>query len=180
MRNIGTVISVLLFSVPPRVAPFSFRLNAEAGIRIQAACSLEEGDLPVTIAWLKDNHPVRETTDSAVPNTGQRGPSISIRQYDEYSSTLVIPQLAPEHSGNYTCQIRNAARVASHTAPLTVSGTYSVAASFVHSSLTSATAISLYGFTAHCVTELYTHKTTIITIINIIIAVTKRKKLKYF
>lgn len=119
---------LFLLAVPPRVAPFFFRSNSEAGIRIQVSCSVEEGDLPVTITWLKDGVPVSPQSngiDSMVSGGGQRVPvNVDVRQYDEYSSLLVIPHLSQEHSGNYTCQIGNAARVASHTAPLTVSGSY--------------------------------------------------------
>lgn len=107
-----------LFPVPPRVAPFAFRSDPEAGIRIQVPCSLEEGDLPVEISWLKDGTPLPKNRGFSSPS------SIDIREYDEYSSMLVIANLRSEHSGNYTCRISNAARVATRSAVLTVSGTW--------------------------------------------------------
>lgn len=50
---------------------------------------------------------------------------IEVRQMDEFSLTLLIPHLSASHAGNYTCEATNAARTATYTAPLNVSGNVS-------------------------------------------------------
>lgn len=113
-------------SVPPRIGPFSFRSNAAAGIRVQVSCGLEQGDLPVTFRWLKDGTPFTDTRFLDAVDPLRRGPAadlaLEVRQLDAYSSILIIPHLSAAHAGNYTCEATNAARSASFTAPLTVSG----------------------------------------------------------
>lgn len=112
--------------MPPRIGPFSFRSNAAAGIRVQVSCGLEQGDLPVTFRWLKDGTPFTDSRFLDAVDPLRRGPAadlaLEVRQLDAYSSILIIPHLSAAHAGNYTCEATNAARSASFTAPLTVSG----------------------------------------------------------
>ncbi|KAK7084280.1 hypothetical protein SK128_009907, partial [Halocaridina rubra] len=123
--------SALFVNVPPRIAPFNFRTNAAAGIRVQMTCSLEQGDLPVTMHWVKDGIPLSVAGDIQSPVLSLHGLhrsglvadlGLEVRQLDAYSSVLVIPHLTAAHAGNYTCRATNAARSVTHTAPLTVSG----------------------------------------------------------
>lgn len=90
---------------------------------MQVSCVLEEVDLPVAITWLKDGRPLASPHAhahalAAVP--AYLG--LEVRMLDKYSSGLVIPRLQAAHAGNYTCQATNAARTATHTAALAVSG----------------------------------------------------------
>ncbi|XP_042211178.1 Down syndrome cell adhesion molecule-like protein Dscam2 isoform X1 [Homarus americanus] len=110
--------------VPPRIGPFTFRENAAAGIRVSVSCSLEQGDLPVTIRWLKDGELLTSDPQGALDPHRQGSLArlgLKVRFLDAYSSQLVIPNLSAAHAGNYTCQATNAARTVTYTAPLTVS-----------------------------------------------------------
>lgn len=85
------------------------------------SCLLEEVDLPVSITWLKDGHPLSSAHHGhATPTLAGLG--LEVRMLDKYSSRLVIPRLQAAHAGNYTCQATNAARTATYTAALAVSG----------------------------------------------------------
>lgn len=85
------------------------------------SCVLEEVDLPVSITWLKDGRPL-SSTHSHHTHAASTYLGLEVRMLDKYSSGLVIPRLQAAHAGNYTCQATNAARTASHTAALAVSG----------------------------------------------------------
>lgn len=94
--------------VPPRIGPFSFGELIE-GVRTQVQCVIQAGDLPLELRWLKDHAEISSEL------------SIQITE-DDYSSTLAIPRVGREHSGNYTCVASNEARASSSTANLVVSG----------------------------------------------------------
>lgn len=81
---------------------------------------LEEVDLPVSITWLKDGRPLSSMQHHAHAASTYLG--LEVRMLDKYSSGLVIPRLQAAHAGNYTCKATNAARTATHTAALAVSG----------------------------------------------------------
>lgn len=85
---------------------------------------LEEVDLPVSIIWLKDGQELSATHPGRHIHAGASSShlGLEVRMLDKYSSGLVIPRLQAAHAGNYTCQATNAARTASHTATLAVSG----------------------------------------------------------
>lgn len=94
--------------VPPRIGPFSFGELIE-GVRTQVQCVIQAGDLPLELRWLKDHAEI--------------SPELSIQiTEDKYSSTLAIPRVGREHTGNYTCVASNEARASSSTANLVVSG----------------------------------------------------------
>ena len=110
-------------AVPPRVAEFQFPNKASAGIRVKVICTLEVGDLPVALRWLKDGQDLASQHLHA-PSGGISGlgSSVEVRQNDPYSIDLTIPRLGAEHSGEYACEASNAAGSASYAAPLEVSG----------------------------------------------------------
>lgn len=88
---------------------------------MQVSCVLEQVDLPVSITWLKDGQPLFSSHHAhSTPALARLG--LEVRKLDKYSSGLVIPRLQAAHAGNYTCQATNAARMATHTAALAVSG----------------------------------------------------------
>lgn len=98
--------------VPPRIGPFSFGELIE-GVRTQVQCVIQAGDLPLELRWLKDHAEI--------------SPELSIQiTEDKYSSTLAIPRVGREHTGNYTCVASNEARASSSTANLVVSGNVDV------------------------------------------------------
>lgn len=83
-----------IFTVPPKLNPFlSTVLQLNVGDRASLTCSVIKGDLPLTITWRKDNR---------IIDASQQ---ISIKQVDHYNSILVIENLGPDHTGNYTCSV---------------------------------------------------------------------------
>lgn len=72
-------LSVLFFSVPPKITPFSFARDLNVGDRTSVQCVVVTGDLPLTFTWLKDNVPIEvRTLPSAsqdAPTSGSRGRS---------------------------------------------------------------------------------------------------------
>ncbi|KAK4287145.1 hypothetical protein Pmani_039780, partial [Petrolisthes manimaculis] len=101
--------AALAVSVPPRLARVSFAEGTRAGMRAQAACFVQEGDLPLTLTWHKDGRPMDPRLD------------VRTSQIDDSTSILVIDPATAAHTGNYTCVATNAARTATSTARLTVS-----------------------------------------------------------
>ena len=87
-----------------------FPNETKAGMRAQTSCFVQEGDLPLSITWLKNG--------KEIPPDGD----IKMTQYDSQTSMLVISKTAEHHTGNYTCVATNAAKTTSSTAPLFVSG----------------------------------------------------------
>ncbi|XP_068243139.1 cell adhesion molecule Dscam2-like isoform X2 [Palaemon carinicauda] len=100
-------VSVL---VPPRIESFTFTEDLSEGMRTQVMCGVNQGDPPITIEWLKDGHPFSK----------EGPPNIQVMGLDGFSSVLAISSLTAEHSGRYTCQVRNAAATERYTATLTV------------------------------------------------------------
>ncbi|XP_071438868.1 cell adhesion molecule Dscam2-like isoform X2 [Hetaerina americana] len=93
---------------PPSIYPFSIQNSLHLGERIGLQCIVTKGDPPLSITWLKDDHPINEL------------PNLTVKSLGEYSSTLMIEQLSTTHSGRYTCTARNAAASAAHTVRLAV------------------------------------------------------------
>lgn len=98
-------------TVPPKLNPFqSTVLQLNVGDRASLTCSVIKGDLPLTITWKKDNR---------IIDASQH---ISIKQVDHYNSILVIENLGPDHTGNYSCQTRNSAAEVEIAQSLLVNG----------------------------------------------------------
>ncbi|XP_073841216.1 cell adhesion molecule Dscam2-like [Musca autumnalis] len=84
--------------VPPKLSPFqSSQLQLNMGDRASLTCSVVKGDLPLTMSWRKDNRPIDATQH------------MSVKQVDQYNSILVIENLGSDHTGNYSCVVRNSA-----------------------------------------------------------------------
>ncbi|GAB6020910.1 hypothetical protein CHUAL_003555 [Chamberlinius hualienensis] len=102
--------------VLPKIAPFEFQEDlVREGMRAQIQCAVSEGDIPLTLSWMKDGHFINNTIHD-----------VFINQVDEYSSNLAIRFVSPKHNGNYTCIVSNKAGVATHTAQLSVNGKVTV------------------------------------------------------
>ncbi|XP_075543760.1 cell adhesion molecule Dscam1-like [Dermacentor variabilis] len=95
---------------PPVVNPFSFADDLIEGKRAGAACIVSDGDLPITIQWLKDGIPVEQ----------QRQLGASVADANDYTSFLSFTGVRQLHSGNYTCVASNPAASANYTAPMVV------------------------------------------------------------
>nr|CAD7426255.1 unnamed protein product [Timema monikensis] len=100
--------------VPPKITPFNFRSDLHLGERVGVQCVVSKGDPPLDVYWLKDGHKL------GVHDGQVEGEGIVLRTLDQFTSVLSIGALALTHGGNYTCQARNNAALATHTAPLSV------------------------------------------------------------
>ncbi|XP_055845691.1 cell adhesion molecule Dscam2 isoform X10 [Episyrphus balteatus] len=84
--------------VPPKLSPFQTSiLQLNMGDRASLTCSVVKGDLPITITWRKDNRLIDPSQH------------MSVKQVDQYNSILVIENLGSDHTGNYSCVVRNLA-----------------------------------------------------------------------
>lgn len=80
------------------------------GDRASLTCSVVKGDLPLTITWLKDDRRIDPSQH------------MSVKQVDQYNSILVIENLGSDHTGNYSCVVRNSAAQVENTQALLVNG----------------------------------------------------------
>lgn len=85
-------------------------VQLNVGDRASLTCSVIKGDLPLTMTWRKDNRIIDATQH------------ISIKQVDQFNSILVIDTLGPDHTGNYTCHVRNLAAEVEISQSLLVNG----------------------------------------------------------
>lgn len=85
-------------------------IQLNVGDRASITCSVVKGDTPLTIIWRKDGHTIDPT---------QR---IQVNQVDNFNSLLVIDSLQAEHTGNYSCVVRNSAAEVEGTQGLLVNG----------------------------------------------------------
>ncbi|XP_024888371.1 Down syndrome cell adhesion molecule-like protein Dscam2 isoform X2 [Temnothorax curvispinosus] len=93
--------------VPPKIDPFSFPDNIQAGARVHVTCAVSEGDSPLKITWLKDGKPMRAR-------------EATTHQIGEFDLALRIQSASTAHNGNYTCVASNDAAKTSRTASLLV------------------------------------------------------------
>ena len=100
----------LRISVPPRVGALSFPDGTRAGMRTQVTCFVQEGDLPIEIYWEKNGLKLEPSANIRITNV------------DDHTTILVIDSAYSQHSGNYTCVARNAAKTVSSSALLSVHG----------------------------------------------------------
>lgn len=110
------VCELNIFSVPPKITPFSFRMDLHLGERVGVQCVISKGDPPLTVVWLKDGTSLTE------PESGTRS-GVVIHSLDQFNSILTIEALARHHGGNYTCIASNAVAQTQYTASLSVNGT---------------------------------------------------------
>ena len=87
--------------------------NLRLGQRVSMMCSVTDGDLPITLRWLRD--------DRVLPIGSTQG--ITITPIGQYESVLRIDDLRPEHNANFSCIAENYAGSAQHSQLLRVKGT---------------------------------------------------------
>lgn len=121
--------------VPPKITPFSFARDLNVGDRTSIQCVVGTGDLPLIFTWLKDDQQIIQSIGSGesgnhkndmigvVGTLGGDGESaITIRQYDDFTSSLSIASVTRSQGGNYTCKVQNDAAMVWHSALLRVNG----------------------------------------------------------
>lgn len=127
-------------TVPPKITPFAFVRDLNVGDRTSIQCVVGTGDLPLHFVWLKDDVPIVSGAAAAAAGVddhqqrpaadgggGGGGPAaatstITIRQYDDFTSTLSIVRVQRAQGGRYACRVRNDAAEAEHGAVLRVNG----------------------------------------------------------
>ncbi|KAL4135375.1 hypothetical protein QTP88_006989 [Uroleucon formosanum] len=93
---------------PPEITPFYFSELTE-GSRVQVACTVHQGDLPLNLTWLKDGGPV------------YRGPgAAAVTPFNAYSTILTMNNVSRSDTGDYTCVAANPVHSATYTAHLNV------------------------------------------------------------
>ena len=86
-------------------------------MRTSVLCSIISGDSPLTITWFKDHELLQNVH-----------PDVEILTLGEFTSTLRIPSVRREHSGNYTCQAKSFKASSSFSAEMVVQGMFLVLA----------------------------------------------------
>lgn len=98
--------------MPPKISSFqSTVLQLNVGDRASLTCSVVKGDVPLTITWRKDGRPIELAAQH-----------MSVKNVDQYNSILVIDHLVADHTGNYSCCVRNAAAEVESAQRLLVNG----------------------------------------------------------
>lgn len=77
---------------------------------VSAMCTVNKGDLPIDVSWLKNGGRVYTSDGIVVSKTSQR------------MSVLSIESARARHAGNYTCVATNNAGVTKHWTLLHVNG----------------------------------------------------------
>lgn len=86
-------------------------MQLNVGDRASLTCSVVKGDVPLTISWRKDGRPIELASQH-----------MSVKSVDQYNSILVIDHLVAEHTGNFSCCVRNAAAEVESSQRLLVNG----------------------------------------------------------
>lgn len=106
---VNPCVSFLLCpTVPPYIQPFEFQ-RFTIGQRVFIPCVVMSGDRPLDITWQKDGRPIPASLGVTVDNI-------------DFTSSLRISNLTPDHNGNYTCIARNEAAAVEHQSQLIVRG----------------------------------------------------------
>lgn len=92
--------------------PFSFGEDSfQVGQSATLQCSIQEGDLPLTLRWLFNGAPIPATH-----------PEITTAMFGKRASMLSIDAVSEVHVGNFTCEGKNSAGLASFSSELIVNG----------------------------------------------------------
>lgn len=103
-----------MLAVLPKIAPFAVGSDALfPGDYFTIQCSIVHGDMPLSIYWTFNRHPI-----DALPTGGE----LMVAAMGTRSSVLTIESVRGQHAGNYTCYGKNAAGVSKHSVQLVVNG----------------------------------------------------------
>lgn len=92
--------------------------------------------MPLFFSWYKNDQQIIQSIGSAIDNGNQKNDigvvgtiegndgesAITIRQYDDFTSSLSITSVTRSQGGNYTCKVQNEAAMVWHSALLRVNG----------------------------------------------------------
>ncbi|XP_071958859.1 cell adhesion molecule DSCAM-like isoform X2 [Antedon mediterranea] len=87
--------------VPPKIGEMP-KMHLSEGDRMQMFCSVISGDTPISISWLKDEHPIPASSDLIIQNVGT-------------SSMIYTDAVTTDLAGNYTCVANNSAATVTYT-----------------------------------------------------------------
>lgn len=109
------ITTSLIRSVPPKITPFSFGTEPmNFGEPVSVHCTISGGDLPVSVIWTLNRHPILPELEILTERRGQR------------IHNLMIDAIEAKHAGNYTCIASNSAGRAEHSTELIVNGAWPV------------------------------------------------------
>lgn len=80
------------------------------GEPVSVHCTISGGDLPISVIWTLNRHPLLPELKILTEKRGQR------------IHNLMIDAIEAKHAGNYTCIASNSAGRAEHSAELIVNG----------------------------------------------------------
>ena len=107
--SLGKYLLKFLSLEPPRIVPFSFGSDTvDEGAHAQIMCSVSHGDEPIT--WSLKGDSINSE------------PSMSTTMIGSRASVLVISSVGYRHSGDYICNAKNKAGLASYSTELKVNG----------------------------------------------------------
>ncbi|GFT08349.1 titin [Nephila pilipes] len=89
------IVKTLGESGVPKINPFHFSGELDVGMRASVQCAVIYGDPPFEFSWSKDGHKLMDA----------RG--VSVRTFDDFTSTLVISKVDADSNGNYSCKAAN-------------------------------------------------------------------------
>lgn len=102
---------ITISSVLPQIVPFNFGEDEiNAFDMVSASCTVNKGDFPIKISWLRNDQPIYTDDGVSISRTNQR---ISI---------LSIESVQHRHIGNYSCVAENLAGSVNLTTSLWVNG----------------------------------------------------------
>ncbi|GFR28238.1 down syndrome cell adhesion molecule-like protein [Trichonephila clavata] len=96
----------------PQIGPFNFPGNIDVGMRASVQCAVMTGEPPFQFSWFKDGHKLAD------PH------GISIGNFGDFISNLIISKVDANSNGNYTCKVSNSAGFDERSAVLSVKGVY--------------------------------------------------------
>ena len=97
----------------PLIGHLSFTSDSVAvGEYRQLTCAVLKGDMPVQFIWFLNDEIIESSLGISLTNLGRQ------------TSILIIQNVNFNHSGRYTCSVRNVAGQANATAQLLVKGIY--------------------------------------------------------
>lgn len=100
----------VFLTVEPKILPFAFPVEVEAGELIQVSCAVSRGDDPIILQWYKDHLPLKSSSNFIINNM------------DSKLSILLLRSVDAEHRGIYTCSASNPVGNAEFSATLNVKG----------------------------------------------------------
>jgi hypothetical protein len=108
----GTMVSFKAsFSEPPQLSPMSFGEDiVDEGNFGQLVCTVVRGDPPFSFTWSLQGDVVHSE------------PGLTTSQIGTRTSILMINSVGHRHSGQYTCNVKNSAGLATASAELKVNG----------------------------------------------------------